>query len=63
MIIVVLFAAIDVSASSVELRYVTVTVMGTVHPVAVHVNTSATRDEMWRVPNILFHSGLRYKPH
>jgi hypothetical protein len=64
-IIVPLFVAADVSASSAELGYVTVTVMvmGMVLPVAVLVNTSATRGEVLRAPNILLHSGLRYKPH
>jgi hypothetical protein len=54
---IVCFAAINVSASPVEMGKVTVTVMGTVHLVAVHVSSNATRDEVWRLSNILFLSG------
>jgi hypothetical protein len=57
----VLFAGINVSASSVELGYAAAIVMGTVHPTEVCVNTNATRDESRRAPNTIFYSGLEYK--
>jgi hypothetical protein len=63
LVMIVCFAAINVSASPVEMGKATVTVMGIVHLVAVRVSSNATRDEVWRLSNILFLSGLRYKPH
>jgi hypothetical protein len=58
-----LFAGINVSALLIKPGCVTVTVMGTAHQTEVCVNTNATKDERWRAPSTVFHSGLRYKPH